>query len=132
LRRGHGGPGGQYGRLNQFRWPHVDGQPPGVVEQRFRLGKFQADVGGQVVLRNLCFGLFERPRDMVDVGAQQASEGVSREEAVTLGEEIFNGPRAALDKFEARTQAAVASREMHRLKKENSRSPRGLMLICAQ
>src|SRR5271165_3535545 len=79
LRGGHGGSGGEHFGLHQFRRPHVHGETPGVVEEGRRVWELEADVGGEVVLTDFRFGFFEGPRNVVNIGPQQASEGVARE-----------------------------------------------------
>ncbi len=45
----------------------------------------------QIVDFNLRFGGFERPRGMMDVSLQQMSLAVMGEQAIALGQKIFNG-----------------------------------------
>ena len=66
------------------------------MEQGLDVGKAEADACGEVVLVELGFGFFEGPGDVMDVGAEEAAEGVAGKEAVALGEEVLDGAGAAL------------------------------------
>ena len=59
------------------------------------VGKTDAHRGGETVLLDLCFRLFQRPGNMVDTGPHRFSRTAAREQAIALSEKIFERSAAA-------------------------------------
>jgi len=101
------------------------------VEQGLDVGKAEADACGEVVLVELGFGFFEGPGDVMDVGAEEAAEGVAGKEAVALGEEVLDGAGAALHEAAAGAEAAETGGEADGLAAEQAMAVEGELAVAA-
>ena len=70
--------------------------------------KFEADGVCQVVAFDFGFGFFKRPGNIVQIAANGLAGAVDSEEAVALGNEMFERTAALLSSAKAWPQAAIA------------------------
>jgi len=78
------------------------------MQNGFRIWQCEPDGSGEIVTLNLRFSLFNRPGNIVQIGADGLAGTIEAKKAVSLGNKVLERPTAVLGQPAARPQPPVA------------------------